>query len=223
MDFFTSNNQSPKRFCAVNAVRMRELRLSFGWSQAELARKSGYTSRLIRKAESGGSLNYETIADLAETFTSFGTAVYAEELLFDPVAIVRKFIEAYECEGAGCIHRLTHHLSSSVQLECLVDPVVFPFAGTWRGHEQLLDFFQTFCRQYGRVPERLLVVYLLGSECASARFEDRLVSEGVELPAIRFNWHFQFQAGMIARIDFEFDHFTASQHRLTGMPPDRKP
>jgi transcriptional regulator with XRE-family HTH domain len=216
MDFSTRHNQTPKRFCAVNAVRLREFRLACGWSQAELARKSGYTSRLIRKAESGGSLNYETIADLAETFTSFGTAVQAEELLLDPVAIVKEFIEAYERTGAGCIQPLAHYFSPSIQLECLVDPVVFPFAGTWNGHEPLLDFFQRFCRQYSRLPERLLVVYLLGSECVSARFEDRLVSDGVELPALRFNWHFQFQAGMIARIDFEFDHFTASQHRSTG-------
>jgi transcriptional regulator with XRE-family HTH domain len=220
MDFSTSNNKSPKRFCAVNAVRMRKLRLSCGWSQAELARKSGYTSRLIRKAESGGSLNYETIADLADTFTSFGTAVRTEELLFDPVAIVKEFMEAYERMGAGCIQRLAHYFSPSVQLECLVDPVCFPFAGTWSGLESLLDFFQTFCRQYGRLPERLLVVYLLGTECVSARFEDSLVSEGVELPALRFNWHFQFQAGMIARIDFEFDHFTASQQRSPSTPQD---
>ena len=114
MDFSTRHNQTPKRFCAVNAVRLREFRLACGWSQAELARRSGYTSRLIRKAESGGSLNYETIADLAETFTSFGTAVRAEEFLLDPVAIVKEFIEAYERTGAGCIQPLAHYFSPSI-------------------------------------------------------------------------------------------------------------
>jgi transcriptional regulator with XRE-family HTH domain len=223
MDFSAESSKTPKRFCAVNAVGLRELRLTCGWSQAELARRSGYTARLIRKAESGGTLNYESIVDLAETFTACGTAVRAEELLFDPVSIVKEFVEAYERLGAECIQRLTHYFSPSIQLECLVDPVCFPFAGTWSGLEPLRDFFQRFCRQYSRLPERLLVVYLLGNECVSARFKDILVFHGLELPATRFNWHFQFQAGMISRIDFEFDHFTASQHRLTRMPPDRKP
>lgn len=215
MDLSTRNNQTPKRFCVVNAARMRELRLKCGCSQDELARRSGYTPRLIRKAESGGTLNYATIADLAETFTAFGTEVRIEELLFDPVAIVKEFIEAYERLGAECIRHLAHYFSPNAKLECLVDPLHFPFAGTWNGFEQLIVFFQTFCQRYCRLEERLLVVYLWGVECVSARFEDWLVSDSLELPALRFNWHFQFQAGMIVRIDFEFDHFTASKYQST--------
>jgi len=44
-------------------------------SQVELARRSGYSERVIRKAEAGGKLRAETILDLADTMSGNGRVI----------------------------------------------------------------------------------------------------------------------------------------------------
>jgi transcriptional regulator with XRE-family HTH domain len=219
MDVRRQDSESPRRFCQVNAAVLRTVRLQTGLSQAELARRSGYSTRLIRKAESGGTLNYETIADIAMALTDLGSTVQVEELIFDPLAIVKEFVEGYLKTGVDSLSPMRPFLADHIALYCSADPVRFPLAGTWSGVGQVLKFFTHFCERYQRSSGNVTVSYLSGADCVAARFEDSLVFEGVDLPLVRFNWHFQFQAGTIVRIDFELDHLAISQwpsHRMTN-------
>jgi len=53
------------RLVVVNAEKFRQIRKSLGLSQVELSRRSGYSERVVRKAESGGVLRRQTLVELA--------------------------------------------------------------------------------------------------------------------------------------------------------------
>ena len=44
--------------------KLLQLRQSLGWTQNDAAEKSGYTSRLIRKIEAGGTVKPSTLLDV---------------------------------------------------------------------------------------------------------------------------------------------------------------
>ena len=49
-------------------------------SQVELSRRSGYSERVIRKAEAGGTLRFETIQDLATAMSVEGHSISLQDL-----------------------------------------------------------------------------------------------------------------------------------------------
>ena len=65
---------------AVNGVVVRSRRKQLGWSQVELGQRSGYSERVIRKAEAGGTLRFQTIKDLAMTLSLGGLIVSFQDL-----------------------------------------------------------------------------------------------------------------------------------------------
>ena len=60
-------NQSLRSLVA-DANQIRTLRQSLGWTQDHAAAKSGYSSRLIRKLESGGGVRPETLNDVLQCY-----------------------------------------------------------------------------------------------------------------------------------------------------------
>jgi len=51
-----------------DAAKLLELRQSLGWTQDDAAKKSGYTSRLIRKIEAGGAVKPSTLLDVLHCY-----------------------------------------------------------------------------------------------------------------------------------------------------------
>ena len=84
------------RFIAINGRELRNCRLVRGWTQLQLAKSAGYTERLIRKAEKGGTLDIATIQNLAEALSSPDNVVLPESLTLDIAAIARKWVEGFE-------------------------------------------------------------------------------------------------------------------------------
>ncbi len=72
------------RSVLVHGRMIRSLRKMHGWTQAELAKRAGYSERLIRKAELGGRLMPETIADLSEPWRLRETDRSHFALVLDP-------------------------------------------------------------------------------------------------------------------------------------------
>ncbi len=64
----------------VNAKNFRQIRKRLGWSQVELGRRSGYSERVIRKAESGGVVRRRTLSELALTMSMDGQIVSLVDL-----------------------------------------------------------------------------------------------------------------------------------------------
>ena len=95
-----------KRSYPCNPELLKFFRRRKRWSQKQLATKCGYCERLICKAESGGSVSSETIGVLAKTLSSKDKKVYPEDLISDPVALSKKFIES--------IHTLKHDMVKGI-------------------------------------------------------------------------------------------------------------
>ena len=57
---------------SVNGARVRELRVSLGWTQERLAERAGYTPRVVRKMERGGSVRRQTLDDVADALAAGG-------------------------------------------------------------------------------------------------------------------------------------------------------
>jgi len=75
-----------------NGKLIAQLRKLLGWTQNDLARKSGFTERLIVKAEASQNIATSTLQIIAETFREAGAQVTAADLSADPAALAREFI-----------------------------------------------------------------------------------------------------------------------------------
>jgi transcriptional regulator with XRE-family HTH domain len=54
----------------VDGQQLRLLRAARGWTQLQAAEQAGFSDRLIRKAESGGPLETQTLAVLAQLYST---------------------------------------------------------------------------------------------------------------------------------------------------------
>jgi transcriptional regulator with XRE-family HTH domain len=189
----------------VCGQRLRDLRTSCGLTQVELARLAGYSERLIRKAESGGSLSLATIADLAEALSSHQRWVSPAELCCSHEALARLFVDSYD-EHERLMLDYCRHI--------LADDFVFHFAGEARsrlsgewlraaGLQAWLDEF--FCLVTRPVRRCLQVSYLTDVNEVTARYSDALVAADQCCHTMWVNLHFTFRGGHIQRIVYQCD------------------
>jgi transcriptional regulator with XRE-family HTH domain len=135
------------RAVLVNGERLQALRLQAGLTQEELAAKTGYSDRLIRKAEASGPLRFTTIADLAAAISSPTLTVTTDDLVLSPEPIARELtlalvnpdVEQLEKRAIPNCHR-------DVQLAVHGDASEIPFAGHFVGPAGLLQFHRQFHR-----------------------------------------------------------------------------
>ena len=83
-----------KQSFPCNGAYIKYLRKRKGWSQKQMVQASGYSVRLISKAESNGRIVYATLADLAQALSTDSEVVHPEQLIFDPVGVARFFTYA---------------------------------------------------------------------------------------------------------------------------------
>lgn len=193
------------RFRSVNGHRLAQYRIYLGWSQRDLARRAGYSERLVRKAESGGSLSMSTIRDLADALSCDGHVIKFQQLLVDYISIARAFMEAYDSHGIKMIPHCKHFLSSNVTMCCPADPKQVSFAGEWQGLSGLETYLQNFFSQFNRTYHSGPPAFLTGEERVSARYYDRFNYSGKEFPPIWVHRHFHFEDDLVVRINDEFD------------------
>ena len=195
----------------VNGLIIRENRKNLGWSQVELGHRSGYSERVIRKAEAGGSLRLQTILDLAMTMSVQGRSVSLQDLTIDFVSIARRFVESYDWLGRKMLSACRDLFHPDFSFSCSADPKQVSFAGVWKGphgFQEFLDrFFDTFTRERGT----LKPIFMASHDRVVARFEDQVRFHGQEMSAYWVNFHFQFRDGLLIRIDDEFDSLNLSR------------
>lgn len=97
-----------KRSYACNPELIKFLRRRKKWSQKQLAKNAGYCERLICKAESGGNIASATIEVLAKTLSSNDMKIYPEDLISDPAALAKKFIEAVHTLQRDLVKGIAH-------------------------------------------------------------------------------------------------------------------
>jgi len=113
-----------------NGKLIAQLRKLLGWTQNDLARKSGFTERLIVKAEASQNIATSTLQIIAETFREAGAQVTAADLSADPAALAREFILSMYKHGPKVIDANERFLSPDLVLHFAGEPKIFPFAGT---------------------------------------------------------------------------------------------
>lgn len=133
-----------KRAYACNPDILRQLRESRGWTQRELAIRSGYTDRLVSKAESGRSVSAHTVEVLAETLSTPDQPIYPEDLIFDPVARAKDYIKSFYCHQREVVAKIRHFLDDEVVYRIAGDPALIPFAGEHRGIEAVERLMELF-------------------------------------------------------------------------------
>ncbi len=188
-------------------------------SQVELSRRSGYSERVIRKAEAGGTLQFETIRDLATAMSVDGHSISFKDLTIDLASTAKRFVESYDSLGCNMLQACRDIFADDFAFTCPADPSQVPFAGAWHGpsrfQEFLLQFFGTSSRQNGI----LKPLYMFCQERVVVRFEDQVCYKGHQIPTFWVNLHFQFHNGLVTRIDYEFDCLSVSQSlkRINGL------
>jgi hypothetical protein len=105
---------------------------------------SGYTERLIRKAEHGGSLDMSTILDLAETLSTPEYRVPLELITIDIVSIAKKWVESFDKLHRKMLPEIEAYLADDFVFNCPGDPAMAPFVGVWERREGLQKWLDTF-------------------------------------------------------------------------------
>jgi len=130
------------RSIQVIGERVRFYRNRNGWTQEDLAKKAGYSDRLIRKAEHGGILTRETIENLAEALSTSDLQLEAMDLCRSPRSTQQLFLKIIlEPFEAGPIEKLLFNESS---LECDCKNEGIPFSGLFEGHEAIAQWITSF-------------------------------------------------------------------------------
>jgi transcriptional regulator with XRE-family HTH domain len=173
-------------------------------TQLQLAKAAGYTERLVRKAEKGGSLDITTIQNLAEAFSQFGEPVKCESLIQDNQAIAKNWIEALNEYQSEMQSAIASYLSDDLIFYSPGSPQAAPFAGTFYGpigHQNWLD---AFFRVFGRVP-CCDVDFSIGADSVIARWMETVTIQGIVCGQFRVSMFFRFRDGLIVGIDHDHD------------------
>ena len=195
----------PKRFQPVNKLNLRRLRMENGWSQDELAKQAGYSERLIRKAEAGGTVRSQTIRDIAEALSLPEAQVTYEDLVLDHLAIAKQFVQAYDCGGQRMLDHCEEILHESFVFHCPGHSDQVPTTVEWVGVAGMQAFFDRFYSTFTRMPGSLKPTYTVGEDHVCAQFIDQVFFQGHGLPKYWVNLQIHFQDGLISRIDNEYD------------------
>ena len=133
-------NPPKSRSLACNGDVLRACRQRRGWTQERAADISGYSVRLIRKAEAGQPIHPDTIEILAETYTTDAYPVHPEDLICDTRALARTLLHDYRSKERQVVAHTQNLLSEKMTCWVAGNPDDVPFAGDFEG----IDGFDRF-------------------------------------------------------------------------------
>ena len=193
-----------KRSYPCNPELIKFLRRKKGWSQKQLAKEAGYCERLICKAESGGSIASGTIEVLAKTLSTPELKLFPEDLISDPVALSKKFIEAIHTLQRDMVKGIAHFTHPRGEFN-FVQCAKGDYAGNYRGlaalNEAAEKFFgaQSFVK--GQDFESSYQYYGDANEVVAWGTSTICVTETGELIDINITLRFFYEKGMLCRIE----------------------
>lgn len=124
--------------------QIKYLRKRKGWSQEQLVEFSGYSVRLISKAETNGRIALATLIDLAQALSTDSETVEPEQLIFDPVRIAKYITHATYVLQRESYDRMKHLIADDFVLDALGDRERFPFVGQYLGVEGFRCAIESF-------------------------------------------------------------------------------
>ncbi len=195
----------------VNGRKLQTLRQLAGLTQEQLAQKSGYSDRLVRKAEASSPLRKSTIANLAAALSTSEIRVTVADLVF-----------SHELISTDIAEFLLHGpLTSKTSFKDLIDPLFairvagqelnIPFAGIHSGPaacESFRDQFRRSCVEIQYQPHQTRCFSVAGETCVQAMTQLQLSSPSLEQPpSVEIWWFMQirFEASRVINMDLYYD------------------
>jgi transcriptional regulator with XRE-family HTH domain len=204
------------RSIECNGEILTYYRRQCGWTQQELADLSGYTKRLIAKAEAGGGLSPETLDVLAQTLSTKNLTVFPEDLTTSPRQLATSLLLAITRHEGEAVAHCRHFLAEDLQVFFPGGDDASPLSGVHHGidaydrHMKL--FFQIFQRPDKELAEKTAVITADGNRAFLACF-DKLANEFIpaDAPAGPIAMLLVFSRGMLSTIQYLFDTTIFSQ------------
>ena len=194
-----------KRSYPCNPELMKYLRGKKRWSQKELAKEAGYSERLICKAESGGSVSSDAIDVLAKALSSKEMKVHPEDLIADPIALSKKFIEAIHTLKHDLVKGIVHFTDPRGEFYFLQTAKGGDYGGCHRGLAELNVAAQGFYDAQdfvaGQDYQSNFQYYGDGNEVVawgSSTMQDKTTGEIYEM---NFTLRFSYEKGRLCRIE----------------------
>jgi len=206
----TQKQMKTKRSESCNQQLLVRLRKGRGWTQEQLAKVTGYTPRLIRKAEAGEPISITTIADLAKALSIDEQVVHPNDLTNDPLAKSRTFIDGIYLHRELVVDQIEHFLDENIVCYMAGDPEIMPFAGEHHGIEALRRVFQLFFNMLEPPPDHdhtKHYEYISDGKDVVVWGKSYLRPIGKETPKTPVNImiRMQYQNGKLVLIDDRFD------------------
>lgn len=205
----TSPRRTWKQVSSCNVDRLVQLRLRRGWTQQALAHATGYSERLISKAESGRPISTAAIQTLAQALSTDKEPVAPEDLISDLVALARQFMAGVYVHQKNILPAIRHLLHDDVVFRLVGDPAALPFAGEHRGLaavERLFDFFFSIAEVPPNHDHEAHYTYHVQNQEVIVSGLSWIHPIGVPLDKpIRVTHHLRFRAGKIACFDCVYD------------------
>ncbi|MCC9600292.1 helix-turn-helix domain-containing protein [Stieleria sp. JC731] len=197
-----------------NGSHLSSLRKSCGLTQADLAKETGYSVRLIGKTEQGQGVRYSSLIAIATTLSRKGATVSASELCSDPEAIVRQFVEAYRLHEENMVEKIRHLLSPDLEVFIAGDEARIPFAGTYSGPDGLQEFWNRFFGLLERPDKNALnlTYYTNANEVVAYGTERGRIRGTIADDPTWLSLLFRIEDGLIVRFEDYFDTATAQFH-----------
>lgn len=210
-----------RRSYPVRGEYVKFLRERRGWTQDDFARLCGYSERLIRKAEGSDSLSPDAIADLADALSESGGPVFPEDLVSDPLAAARLFIESYDLYEQSMLAHCSHIFHDDVVLWCAGAEQGIPFAGTFQGMAGLQEWLDRFFSIIKRPARGVMkpAFSVAGNEVI-AKYEEPTSVNGVPGDPLWIVNITKFERGKIIRIENYFDTYAGhnAMNAHGGLP-----
>jgi transcriptional regulator with XRE-family HTH domain len=129
--------QNLKRSYQCNADLIRFLRHEKNWPQRQLAKKTGYSERLISKAESRQPISADAINVLAETLGIPSKPVCPEDLICDVIELAKSYVRSLYRDHQNFFNAISPFLDDDIEFHVAGDSTEIPFAGIHRGHGEV--------------------------------------------------------------------------------------
>lgn len=204
----------------VNGQRLQSLRQSAGMTQEELAQKSGYSDRLVRKAEASSPLRKSTVADLADALCTATQKVTAEDLVFSREQISID-IAAFLLNGpSGDGVTFKDLIHPGLELTVAGHELSIPFAGTYCGPAACESFRAQLMTTFVNIDFRHEQTQCFANELGACVQAITLLPLSSKLPdnatTLRIWWFLKtrFDASRLISIELHYD--TGNVCRLLG-------
>jgi transcriptional regulator with XRE-family HTH domain len=209
---YRASGDGVPRVLPCNGKQLVYYRKRRGFTQVQLAKLAGYSERLVRKAETGGTVQSLALRDLAATLSTADEPLTITDLACDPEHMARTILEAFATHKQAWVEHIGHLLADNAVLRCAGDPAKVPFAGEWHGREGFSQWAQLFFSILSAPePGYYQPTYIVSGNQVVAWGKDWYEPPGVKCPPLWVSQRFEFRDGLLEVLEDQFDTDVGSE------------